>query len=801
MTTDLEPDYTDIPLERVPPQDFEAEQGALGACLLSKTALAEVRDAVEVAAFYQPRHQVIFSAILHMDSRGLSVDQITLGKYLADTGDLMRVGGAAYLYTLVRAVPTAANGEYYAEIVQDRGLRRSLIELGTRTAQAGYSTTGETTDLIERVVAESRDLRDRGMASEDLPVEDILDFVQHEDTYDWVVPGLLERQDRLILTASEGGGKALALDTPVPTPKGWTTMGELTVGQEVFAPDGTITRIIAATEPMLGRPCYRMQFSDGAEIVADAAHLWLTETLLSREATARHAKRGPLKPHGTDQAHKRKYFPQVVTTEHIAQTLTARGGHALNHSIETCAPLQYPAQQLSIDPYALGAWLGDGHSAGSRITCDPEDAEIIENIRAAGIPVRKMTTPFLWTLGDGTGKGKRGDATIAGKLRALGVLNNKHIPTIYLRASAEQRLALLQGLMDTDGTALGSNKCEFSVTNKALADGFLELVLGLGIKATLRQDPATLNGRIVGIRYRIQFITALPVFRLARKANRMRPLRTRRAELRYIKAVDPVDPVPVRCIQVDRADGMFVVGRECIPTHNSTLLRQMSVTLAAGIHPFRTWEVIDPVKVLTLDCENGEAASRRKFRPLLAAAEGLEQPVRRGQFHIECRPQGLDLTRPSDRAWAMRRVEKIKPDVLIIGPVYRLHAGNPNDEELARKVSVVIDEARATAGCTVLMEAHAPHGNNMGPRSLRPLGSSLWMRWPEFGFGLRPVEDEKSAQNVEGARGRRVVPWRGSRDERDWPQFIKQGEKWPWISYKPIDADQYSGYSETGAIW
>jgi replicative DNA helicase len=440
VTTDLDPDYADIPLERVPPQDFEAEQGALGACLLSKTALAEVLDVVEPAAFYQPRHQLIFNAIAHMNSRGLSVDQITLGKYLADTGDLIRAGGTQYLYELVRAVPTAANGEYYAEIVQDRGLRRALIELGTRTVQSGYSTTGETTHLIERVVAESRELRDRGMASEDLPVEDILDFVKKVDVYDWVVPGLLERQDRLILTASEGGGK-------------------------------------------------------------------------------------------------------------------------------------------------------------------------------------------------------------------------------------------------------------------------------------------------------------------------------------------------------------------------STLLRQMSVTLAAGIHPFRTWEIIDPVKVLTLDCENGEAASRRKFRPLLAAAENLEQPVKRGQFHIECRPSGLDLTKPSDRAWMMRRVEKIKPDVLIIGPVYRLHAGNPNDEELARKVSVVIDEARATAGCTVLMEAHAPHGNNMGPRSLRPLGSSLWMRWPEFGFGLRPVEDEKSAQNVDGARGRRVVPWRGSRDERDWPAFIKQGENWPWVSYKPVDADQFTGYSQTGAIW
>ncbi|MFK8850450.1 AAA family ATPase [Streptomyces sp. Ac-502] len=234
----------------------------------------------------------------------------------------------------------------------------------------------------------------------------------------------------------------------------------------------------------------------------------------------------------------------------------------------------------------------------------------------------------------------------------------------------------------------------------------------------------------------------------------------------------------------------------------STLLRQISVTLAAGIHPFRVWEPIAPVRVLTLDCENSAPVSRRKFRPLLAAAERIEQPVRRGRFHIECKPEGLDLTRPQDRAWMMRRVEKLKPDVLIVGPVYRLHAGDPNSEELARKVSVVIDEARATTGCAVLLEAHAPHHNGFGQhRNLRPLGSSLWMRWPEFGFGLRPVEDEKSAANTEGARGRRVVPWRGMRDERDWPAFIKQGDKWPWVSYKPVDADQFTGYSQTGAIW
>lgn len=433
-------DYEPHAIERTPPQDLGAEVSVLGACMLSRDACRAVLDVLDPADFYRPAHTAIFNAIGRMHAKGDPVDPITLGKHLADSGELVRVGGTTQLFTLVNETVTAANAEYYAEIVQDRALRRALVELGTELVRMGYGQDLDTFELVEKAVSMARELRDRGRATEDVPTEDIHDFVAHQDTYDWLVPNLLERRDRLILTASEGGGK-------------------------------------------------------------------------------------------------------------------------------------------------------------------------------------------------------------------------------------------------------------------------------------------------------------------------------------------------------------------------SVMMRQLAVTLAAGIHPFKPTELTEPRRVLTLDCENGAPASRRAFRPLLASADNAEQSVRRGMFHIECRPEGLDLSRPADRAWMMRRVERLKPDVLIIGPVYRLHAGNPNDEELARKVSVVIDEARATSGCAVLMEAHAPHGNGMGPRALRPLGSSLWMRWPEFGFGLRPVEDDKSSANTDGCRGRRVVPWRGMRDERDWPQFVKQGTRWPWESYRPVDADPYSGFSPTGAIW
>ncbi|PYC83431.1 hypothetical protein C7C46_08840 [Streptomyces tateyamensis] len=238
----------------------------------------------------------------------------------------------------------------------------------------------------------------------------------------------------------------------------------------------------------------------------------------------------------------------------------------------------------------------------------------------------------------------------------------------------------------------------------------------------------------------------------------------------------------------------------------SVLQRQLAVTAAAGVLPFSSHpskpnepNTVGPARVLVLDCENSGRQSRRHYRALMNIAANQHTPVRRGQLHIDIRPEGIDLTRPEGRSWLMRRVESVMPDLLIVGPVYRLHAGDPNSEELARRVTVVLDEARATARCALSLEAHSPQGNGLGPRALRPVGSSLWLRWPEFGLGLRPVEDERSAQDE---RARRVLPWRGSRDERGWPTFIRQGWSgwWPWTGYTPIDADHHTGHSPTGAI-
>ena len=399
----------------------------------------------------------------------------------------------------------------------------------------------------------------------------------------------------------EGSGKALALDTPIPTPKGWTTMGELSPGEEIFTSDGSITRVTFATPVMTGHECFRVRFSDGAEIVADADHLWVTTTLWGR----------------TD-----RWSPAVVTTREIAASLRARDGHALNHAIQTCGPLEYPAQELPVAPYTLGAWLGDGTTADATITC--ADPEILDEIRRDGYTIRRrnprqhdrapsyrivrqqekpvcfLAGPHCSSSGDVIARGlcknhyesERRNGRVSewpvhratslpAQLREFGVLGDKHIPESYLRGSVAQRLALLQGLMDTDGTVsaagagtgrgAGAARCEFSVMNRRLASDVHELLLGLGIKVTLHEGPAAIGGRIVGTRYRLGFQTDLPVFRLPRKAARLMPLRTRRATLRYVAAVEPVPSVPVRCIQVDHPSRTYLAGRDCVPTHNTTV--------------------------------------------------------------------------------------------------------------------------------------------------------------------------------------------------------------------------------------
>ncbi|OBK55162.1 replicative DNA helicase [Mycolicibacterium fortuitum] len=280
---------------RQPPQDMAAEQAVLGGMLLSKDAIADVLERLRPGDFYRPAHQNVYDAILDLYGRGEPADAVTVAAELDRRGLLRRIGGAPYLHTLISTVPTAANAGFYAGIVAEKALLRRLVEAGTRVVQYGYAGAdgADVTDVVDRAQAEIYDVTERRASEDFVALEDLLQPTMDEidaiasqggiargvptgfTEFDEITNGLHPGQ-MIIIAARPGVGKALALDTPLPTPTGWTSMGDVGVGDHLLGPDGEPTRVVAATEVMLGRPCFEVEFSDGTVIVVDAQHQWPT---------------------------------------------------------------------------------------------------------------------------------------------------------------------------------------------------------------------------------------------------------------------------------------------------------------------------------------------------------------------------------------------------------------------------------------------------------------------------------------------------------------------------------------------
>src|ERR1700752_1887809 len=280
---------------RQPPQDLAAEQSVLGGMLLSKDAIADVLERLRPGDFSRPAHQNVYDAILDLYGSGEPADAVTVAAELDRRNLLRRIGGGAYLHTLISTVPTAANAGFYAGIVAEKALLRRLVEAGTRVVQYGYAGAegADVAEVVDRAQAEIYDVTD-GRTSEDFvaledllqPTMDEIDAIASNGGLASGVPtGFLELDEltnglhpgqMIVIAARPGVGKALALDTPLPTPTGWTTMGEVQVGEYLIGADGKTVKVTAATGIMFGRPCYEVEFSDGTTIVADAEHQWLT---------------------------------------------------------------------------------------------------------------------------------------------------------------------------------------------------------------------------------------------------------------------------------------------------------------------------------------------------------------------------------------------------------------------------------------------------------------------------------------------------------------------------------------------
>jgi replicative DNA helicase len=336
--------------ERTPPHDVAAEQCVLGGMLLSKDAISDVIEVIRPTDHYRPAHQLIHEAILDLYGRGEPADAITVANELTRRGEIARVGGGPYLHTLIASVPTAANAGYYARIVRERAILRRLVEAGTRIVQFGYAGEAEADELVDRAQAEVFAVTDRRAGEDYHSLSEImpgaLDEIEAIGSRNGVLTGVptgfsdldtltngLHPGQMVVIAARPAIGKALALDTPLPTPTGWTTMGEVQVGDQLIGADGKPTRVVAATEVMHGRPCYEVEFDDGEVIVADENHQWVTWNAGVQECT---------QPSGLVPS-------QVVTTGEIARTLHSEMAlRRSNHAVALTVPTEAYAAHLAL---------------------------------------------------------------------------------------------------------------------------------------------------------------------------------------------------------------------------------------------------------------------------------------------------------------------------------------------------------------------------------------------------------------------------------------------------------------------
>ena len=355
------------------------------------------------------------------------------------------------------------------------------------------------------------------------------------------------------------GKNPVDINTRILTTDGWTTFKDIRPGQYVYDMDGKPVRVKAITNifPAEGDH-YKVSFTDGAEYIADGDHLW-------------HVR------------HKDRNRYQDIPTREIAKNFGGvrpdNGRNEYNYRVRCDTVPQTPEADLPIDPYLFGAWLGDGTARSSTITCGAQDVEWMikrltecEGVSHVDQWVSKLGVSVLKI------RMSSGDP-LQVRLRNLGVLGEKYIPEVYLTASPEQRMSLLRGLLDTDGsiTTDGKSRVELSSSYPKLAEGMHRLIRSLGIRVTPRVGASYCQGERKRDRTRFVFSPLECPFEMPRKAEHWVKPTGKRHEVMSITNVERVAPVETRCITIDDPRGVFLIGDLFTPTHNCIIeVRQLA---------------------------------------------------------------------------------------------------------------------------------------------------------------------------------------------------------------------------------
>lgn len=480
----------DIRTDQLAPHSIEAEEAVLGSILISAEALFEVLAFLKAEDFFIVRHAWIYEGIMSLHDRRDPIDYLTVVNELEQMGRLPEIGGAAYILSLINKTPSALNIEGYGRIVERMALRRRLIDAAGQIARVAHSDETDIDAVIGKAEQAIFAVTERRLTRDLMPIKDAVsdyfDHVsfmsRHQEEVLGVPTGFvdldrmlggLQRSDLLIVAARPGMGKCLGKGTPVLMHSGEIKPVEaIKVGDLVMGPDSQPRRVLA-----LGRGremMYWIRQKNGDDYRVNASHI------LS------------LKRSKNEGNHQHGEVMNISVTDVLTQLANIQSrwkGYKV--------PVDFPEQPVLIDPYVLGAWLGDGTTTNSTITVT--DFEIKDALEAyaslrnerlvaqhsnpAKAPVYGITAGIAAT-GRNTG-GSYKSTSMQSQLRVLGVLGCKHIPASYLHNSREVRLQVLAGIIDTDGS-LEFNGYVVTLKSERLARDLVYLARSLGLRVSSR---------------------------------------------------------------------------------------------------------------------------------------------------------------------------------------------------------------------------------------------------------------------------------------------------------------------------
>lgn len=604
-----------------PPNAVEVEMAVLGAMMIDEEAVPKAVEILKPDSFYDPKHAIIFSAISSLYESGEPIDTVSVYEELKKEGKVDLAGGAAYISKLTQDIASAANIDYHSRVVMEKWILRKLISSSMEIASLAYEGQTDVFDLLDAAEAKIFQISEEGIKESFTSMEkavkeawELIEAIHAKKISTHSVPtgfaelddllGGFQRSDLIIIAARPAMGKCLGKGTKVLMFDGSIKkIEDVKVGDLLMGNDSKPRKVlsIARGKEMM----YWVRQNHGIDYRVNESHI------LSLKRSRNQGK----------------YVKGEVLNIELSEYLSKSDKWKSNYKGYKTS-VEFKHKKTPIDPYFLGLWLGDGKSDGSRIYT--QDKEVVDYIYSYAKELGATVTVLkdkekcpAYIITNGKSQVAR-NSSLQAKLRNLGLLNNKHIPQIYLVNDKKTRLSLLAGLIDSDGFINHNFGGTIEITTKyeILANQIKFLCDTLGYRTSLKSKKAKISSSgFESTVWRVRFngnVDEIPT-RIKRKKAK-----------KWIANRDwQVNGIKVEKDKVDDYYGFVLDGNHLFLLEDCTVTHNTAFAMSAARNAAMEYNV--PIGVFSLEMATNQLVTR-----LISAESRINaHSLRTGKFKAE----------------------------------------------------------------------------------------------------------------------------------------------------------------------